>query len=519
MINWVPHKSSLTKSIFLPLLIISGVSLFRVLFFQGLGRGLPYLLYLPAILLAALSAGGVWAGVLATGLSACLCYFWIQEGYMSSVEWLGMGIFVVSGLLLSWVGQICRDSVSKALELQLVAEQNNANLQREIQERLLAQKDLIESEARLERAVLLSPFPIMIHAEDGSVLQLSNSWCEITGYSREEIPTTAEWVRLAYGAEMSPIKSDIDRLYGMEDRKYEGDFRVRTKNGGEVIWEFISSSLGPLPDGRRTVISMAMDVTVRRDAEKQVVELNSELERRVEARTAQLEDANKELEAFSYSVSHDLRAPLRAIDSFSMMVMEDAGPNLSAEDKRHLGIVRSETQRMGKLIDDLLHFSRAGRLSLNVSDIDMERLVKKVAEELLCEEPDRIKRLTIHPLPDVRGDESMIKQVWVNLLSNAFKFSGKVENPKIEIFGEKKEDGVTFWVRDNGAGFDPRYMNKLFGVFQRLHTEDEFKGTGVGLALVQRIIHKHGGKVWAESEFHQGATFYFSIPDQLPVVA
>jgi light-regulated signal transduction histidine kinase (bacteriophytochrome) len=232
-----------------------------------------------------------------------------------------------------------------------------------------------------------------------------------------------------------------------------------------------------------------------------------------------LEDANKELEAFSYSVSHDLRAPLRAIDSFSMMVLEDAGPNLSAEDRRHLGIVRSETQRMGKLIDDLLHFSRAGRLSLNVSDIDMEGLVKKVLEELLRQESCKIEHMTIHPLPDIRGDESMILQVWVNLLSNAFKFSGKVENPKIEIFGEKKEDGVTFWVRDNGAGFDPRYMNKLFGVFQRLHTEDEFKGTGVGLALVQRIIHKHGGKVWAESELNQGATFYFSIPDQLPVVA
>ena len=173
---------------------------------------------------------------------------------------------------------------------------------------------------------------------------------------------------------------------------------------------------------------------------------------------------------------------------------------------------------MGKLIDDLLHFSRAGRLSLNVSDINMERLAKNVAEELLCEEPDSIKRLTIHPLPDVRGDESMIKQVWVNLLSNAFKFSGKVENPKIEIIGEKKEDGVTFCVRDNGVGFDPKYIHKLFGVFQRLHTQDEFKGTGVGLALVQRIIHKHGGNVWAESELNQGATFYFSIPDQLPVV-
>jgi light-regulated signal transduction histidine kinase (bacteriophytochrome) len=201
-----------------------------------------------------------------------------------------------------------------------------------------------------------------------------------------------------------------------------------------------------------------------------------------------------------------------------MMVIEDAGPKLSAEDRRHLGVVRSETQRMGKLIDDLLHFSRAGRQPLKVSEIDMEGLVRKVLEELLLEEPERVEELTVHPLPGVQGDESLIRQVWVNLISNALKFSGKVEKPKIGIFGEKNEDGVTFWVRDNGAGFDPKYIHKLFGVFQRLHTEDEFKGTGVGLALVQRIIHKHGGKVWAESELNHGATFYFSIPDMLPVV-
>lgn len=437
---------------------------------------------------------------------------------MSSVEWLGMGVFIVACLLLSWVGQICRDSVKKALELQLAAEKTSAELEKEIVERELAQKGLIESEERLERAVLYSPFPIMLHAEDGLVIQISNSWCEITGYSREEIPTTADWARLAYGVEMQMVKSNIDSLYGMEGRRYEGDYKIRTKNGAEIIWEFSSASLGTLADGRRMVISMAMDVTVRRANETQIGELNLELEQRVQARTAQLEAANKELEAFSYSVSHDLRAPLRAIDCFSMMVIEDAGPQLSDEDRRHLGVVRSETQRMGKLIDDLLHFSRAGRQSLNVSEIDMEGLAKKVLEELLREAPERADQISIHPLPVIQGDENLIRQVWVNLLSNALKFSGKVEKPRIEIFGEKNEDGATFWVRDNGAGFDPRYIHKLFGVFQRLHSDAEFNGTGVGLALVQRIIHKPGGKVWAESELNQGATFYFTIPDQIPIV-
>lgn len=437
---------------------------------------------------------------------------------MSSVEWLGMGVFIFACLLLSWVGQICRDSVKKAFELQLAAEKASAELEKEILKRELAQKDLIESEERLERAILYSPFPIMLHAEDGSVIQISNSWLEITGYSREEIPSTADWARLAYGVEMPMVQSYIDSLYRMEGRRYEGDYTIRTKNGAEIIWEFSSASLGALPDGRRMVISMAMDVTVRRANEKQIGQLNLELERRVQDRTAQLEDANKELEAFSYSVSHDLRAPLRAIDCFSMMVIEDAGPKLSDEDRRHLGVVRSETQRMGKLIDDLLHFSRAGRQSLKVSEIDMEGLVKKVLEELLLEFPEKAEGLIVHSLPRAQGDESLIRQVWGNLISNALKFSSKVEKPEIEIFGEKNEDAVTFWVRDNGAGFDPKYIHKLFGVFQRLHTEDEFNGTGVGLALVQRIIHKHGGKVWAESELNHGATFYFSIPDQLPIV-
>jgi len=228
-------------------------------------------------------------------------------------------------------------------------------------------------------------------------------------------------------------------------------------------------------------------------------------------RTAQLEAANRELEAFTYSVSHDLRAPLRGVDSFSRMVMEDYGPKLDDEGRRMLNVVRTESQRMGQLIDDLLNFSRAGRLEVRHQSINMTALVQGLIDKLELP-PERLRGIAVRPLTNAYGDSTLIQQVWVNLLSNAVKFTRHQSAPEIEI-GVTFADGfATYHIKDNGAGFDARYVHKLFGVFQRLHTEDEFEGTGVGLALVQRIVHRHGGKVWAEGEVNKGATFYFSLP-------
>jgi len=228
-------------------------------------------------------------------------------------------------------------------------------------------------------------------------------------------------------------------------------------------------------------------------------------------RTAQLETANRELEAFSYSVSHDLRAPLRGIDSFSRMVIEDYGPKLDDEGRRMLNVVRSESQRMGQLIDDLLQFSRVGRLEMRLQCIDMTALVQAVITKLNLP-PARQRQISLLPLPDAYGDRALIQQVWVNLLSNAVKFTSHQPAPFIEVGASFAQGLYTYQVKDNGAGFDARYVHKLFGVFQRLHTEDEFEGTGVGLALVQRIVHRHGGNVRAEGEVNKGATFYFSLP-------
>ncbi|HEV7803031.1 MAG TPA: ATP-binding protein [Burkholderiales bacterium] len=255
----------------------------------------------------------------------------------------------------------------------------------------------------------------------------------------------------------------------------------------------------------------AADAALRR-AEEELRHLNAELEQRVADRTEQLAAANKELESFSYSVSHDLRAPVRAIAGFSKLLAEQHELQLDNEAKRKLDIVRSEAARMGTLIDDLLAFSRLGRQSLQKRTIDMEELVRLNFETLRTQLPGPNPTLELGALPPALGDRSLLAQVWINLLSNAFKFSAKKDNPTIEVNATSDDVEHTYFVRDNGAGFDARYASKLFGVFQRLHDASEFPGTGVGLALVHRIVTRHGGRVWAEGRPGEGATFYFTLP-------
>lgn len=258
------------------------------------------------------------------------------------------------------------------------------------------------------------------------------------------------------------------------------------------------------------VVGINLDVTETFERLEEIRKLNASLKNRA----AELETSVKELDAFSYSVSHDLRAPLRAIDGFSRIVEEDYAPKLDVEGRRLIGVIRGEAQRMGRLIDDLLTFSRLGRQKVESGRIDMEAMARKVFEELTAVEPGHVIQFNLQSIPPAFGSEAMIRQVWVNLIGNAVKFTGKRERAEIEIGVEPGEAGEqVYFVRDNGAGFDMRYADKLFGVFQRLHTHEEFPGTGVGLALVQRIVHRHGGRVWGEGEIEKGATFRFTIPD------
>ncbi len=254
------------------------------------------------------------------------------------------------------------------------------------------------------------------------------------------------------------------------------------------------------------------EIVERIQAEKEIQRLNAGLEKRVIERTTELETAIKELEAFTYTVSHDLRAPLRAINGYTSILADEYAPSLDANGHRICGVVRSETHRMGRLIDDLLAFSRLSRAPVRSSPIDMGGLVKSIFHEMMTPDDRRRIDFTVEALPPAMGDPILIRQVWLNLLSNAAKFSSKRERALIEVGGRRRTGENIYWVRDNGVGFEMKYANKLFNVFQRLHGEEEFEGTGVGLAIVQRLVHRHGGRVWAESEIGKGAVFYFTTP-------
>ncbi len=678
------------------------------------------------------------------------------------------------------------------------AEQTGEALLSVVEDQRRTDAALHDSESRFRRVVVDSPFPILLHAEDGAIIEISASWCEITGYAREELATIADWTERAYGERRARVQADIDRLYGLEQRRDEGDYLIRTKGGATRIWDFSSAPLGRLPDGRRLVISMASDVTERRrieielrertqqlqlalqatgvgvwqwalqanrittihgggpmsglppetypatgeafyalihpddrprvtatlqrvldhgepyqaefrvirpdgverwvsaqglcsvdaagrpltligvdlditerkhaeeqvraaqvatarllaeaegsrqvllsvvedqkrtelalraseeqfvqfmrhlpvlaflknherrivylnerytmvygaeaadwvgrrsdeiwpgelgeqiraedekvlatrevltvlqqmptaqgprffrtikfliprpaqppllggvaldvtevqQAEQRMRQLNGELEQRVRDRTAEIEAANQELEAFSYSVSHDLRAPLRGIDGWSLALEEDYRDRLDDQARVYLGRVRAEAQRMGQLIEDLLQLSRVARAEFRRSPVDLSAQVYSVVARLQEERRDRAIEFVIEPGLRVAGDPALLDILLTNLLDNACKFTARRERARVEVGRLEDRQPPVFYVRDNGAGFDLAYADKLFGAFQRMHKASEYPGTGVGLATVQRIVHRHGGQIWAEAAVDQGATFFFTL--------
>jgi PAS domain S-box-containing protein len=285
------------------------------------------------------------------------------------------------------------------------------------------------------------------------------------------------------------------------------------KDGTEFQVEI---SLSPLETEDGVLVSSAIrDITERKKTEE-VKKLNAELERRVTERTAELAAANKELEAFAYSVAHDLRAPLRHIDGYSKLLAEQLGASLDEGAGHYLESIQDSTRNMGEMVDDLLNLSRVARKELNLQASGLSSLVDEVVKNLKSEVKDREIEWKISSLPFVECDPVLVKQVFVNLLSNAVKFTRTRPHAVIEV-GQKLIDGQTVtYVRDNGVGFGMKYSDKLFGVFQRLHRQEDFEGTGVGLATVQRIVQKHGGRIWAEAELNTGATFYFTLGTNAP---
>jgi light-regulated signal transduction histidine kinase (bacteriophytochrome) len=300
----------------------------------------------------------------------------------------------------------------------------------------------------------------------------------------------------------------------LEDFSGEKGRLEGTQRAALNIMEDFAAEKGRLEEVQRAMLNLLDDFGMERErteaANRELREAIDSLRRAKEAADA----ANRELESFAYSVAHDLRSPLRAIGGFSQMILNKEGATFNPETRRKFGVIQENAQKMGQLIDDLLRLSRLSRMELNRSHLDMTRLVREVLKEIQVAEPERSFTIQIVDLPAIHGDAALVRQLLANLLSNAVKFTRGKEGARIEVGSVERSGEHVYYVRDNGVGFDMKYYNKLFGVFQRLVSETQFEGTGVGLAIVQRIVQRHGGRVWAEGKVQEGATFYFTIPEK-----
>ena len=344
---------------------------------------------------------------------------------------------------------------------------------------------------------------------NGNVQVFNHAAENITGYTFDEVKNN-NWFELLVPRERYPLIWDAFTKagYGRLPRNMENPILTRSGDERYIVWQNNEITENGQVTG---TISFGIDITERKRAEQEIRKLNEELEQRVRDRTVQLEATNKELEAFAYSVSHDLRAPLRGIDGWSLALSEDYNAQLDERACQYIERVRSETQRMGQLIDDLLQLSRVTRSQIQRGAVDLSALAQTIAEHQREAFPGRHFDIIIEPGLMVKGDSRLLEIALANLFNNACKFTGKLQQARIE-FGRTVIDGrQTFFIRDNGAGFDMAYATKLFGAFQRMHKQTEFPGTGVGLATVQRIIHRHSGRIWAEAKVDQGATFYFTM--------
>ncbi len=429
---------------------------------------------------------------------------------------------VTTHLTLSQLRQELQ-AVNAGLEQQVAARTTelraaNAQLEIELAERKRAEEALRRSETLLNATQRLAK----IGGWDWDVERQTTFWTEETyrihGFEPQaSVPGTSDYIDRSltcYDPNDRPIISAAFQRCAQQGDGYDLEFPFTSADGCRK-W-IRTTAAAVREDGRIIkVVGTLMDITERKQAEEEIRRLNQELEQRVLDRTAQLEATNKELEAFAYSISHDLRAPLRHIDGFLELLQRRIVGVLDEHSQHYMTSIADSARRMGALIDDLLSFSRMGRYELSKRPVDLDALVQEIIREFEPEIQGRTIRWRIADLPTVTGDRSMLHIALVNLISNALKFTQGRPQVDIEIGCQAGEKETVVFIRDNGVGFDMAYADKLFGVFQRLHHADEFEGTGIGLANVRRIITRHGGRVWAEGQVNQGATFYFSLPQTI----
>ncbi len=404
------------------------------------------------------------------------------------------------------------------------------------------------TEERFRRAILDAPLPIMLHAENGEVLQINKAWTEFSGYQYSEITTIEDWTEKAYGSRKSVVQQDIERLHHLNRRVSEGEYIITTASGESRIWDFYSAPLGKLSDGRSLVISTAIDVTASKQAEAEIRMLNATLERQVQLRTNQLQTANDELEAFTYTVAHDLRAPLRGMQGLAEALLEDYRHLLDELGQEYAQQIVNSGQQLEQLIQDLLAYSRLSRTDLSLQVVDLESAVAEAIAMVQADAKSSGAQISVRsPLFTVIAHRVTLVQVIVNLLTNALKF---VEGapPQVQIWAEEidlpqepETDAPTagewekgtwgqwensqllisscqlpartirLWVEDNGIGIAPEHQKRIFRVFERLHGIESYPGTGIGLAIVQKGVDRMGGQAGLESQLGQGSRFWIQL--------
>jgi PAS domain S-box-containing protein len=386
-----------------------------------------------------------------------------------------------------------------------------SKISRDITERKKVENELMTSNKEIldYKAALDESSIVAITDQKGVIKFVNDNFCRISKYERSEL--IGQDHRIINSGHHS--KEFIKNIWTTiaNGNVWKGEIMNKAKDGTHY---WVDTTIVPFLDANNKpfqYVAIRSDITERKKAEEQFIALNGSLERMIQQRTEQLEAANKEMEAFSYSVAHDLRSPVRAMHGYATIFDEDYSTTLDEEGKRLIGEIAYNAKTMGHLIDDLLTFSRLGRKEMNAAAINMNKLTDSSLADLNLAD-DNAARIIVNKLHAVTADPSLMKHVMTNLLSNAVKYSSKKEKPLIEISSVLENEYVIYSVKDNGVGFDMEYAGKLFGVFQRLHSEDEFEGTGVGLAIVHRIVLRHGGKIWAESKENEGAVFHFSMP-------
>jgi PAS domain S-box-containing protein len=389
-----------------------------------------------------------------------------------------------------------------------------SSISRDITERKRSEEVLAhQAQVLREQAQLLDLANVLARDKDDRIILWTAGMAQLYGWSRAEALGAISHQLL--GTEF-PEPLERIQAHLRENGQWTGELVHRDRRGQRVLvathWVEYRNQDGQLS----AILEVNSDITGRKVAEEEIRRLNAELEARVCERTAELTEANRELEAFTYSVSHDLRAPLRHIDAFARIVQEETTPEVSPNVRAYIERIRRGTQTMARLVDDLLNLSRIGRTQLAWQRVDLNRVLDEVVAELRSEVGQRQIEWRLSPLPAAQGDPGLIRQVFTNLLSNAVKYTRPRAEALIEVGQTSTAHGPATYVRDNGVGFNMKYIHKLFGVFERLHRTDEFEGTGIGLATVRRIIQRHGGQVWAEAEPERGATFYFTLPQAAP---